>query len=144
MMVAMEQTYHRRSIDGTWNPKQIKTDKERIIALKTTITKLKAAPATKKAKSKSKTDKWAWKKVPPPTETPHTIMKCTDEYHWCPKHKAWCIHRPEVCRLEVPIVANETVVTKPDKDDRSSTATINRVQNDPVLQSIMGGGRIFA
>jgi hypothetical protein len=51
MMVVMEQHYHRRVLQGNWNPKQLKTDKERIIALETTITELKATHVDSTKKS---------------------------------------------------------------------------------------------
>jgi hypothetical protein len=96
LMKAMEQHYHRRVAQGTWNPKQVHTDKERIIALETTIMELKAnnTPASN-AIGDGKTDneeKWKWKKVPPKAGQATTIKKNKKEYHWCPKHKQWCIY----------------------------------------------------
>jgi hypothetical protein len=148
MMLAMEQNYHRRLIEGTWNPKQIKTDKDRIIALESTIAELKAGNAQEKAPS---TNKWAWKKIPPKPGSPNTIKKNKKDYHWCPKHNQWTIHKPEECHY-VPKgnsnnpVANQTTTTT-DNDDHPGGDSPPKpaLQIDPVLQSIVGGaGRVFA
>jgi cytochrome c1 len=148
MRLVMEQSYHRRMEEGTWNPKQIKTDKERIIALETTITELKAAPAAEKTNNNnSGNDKWAWKKIPRSSGAAHTIKKDKKEYLWYPKHKAWTIHRPEACRVEPnTAVANETTTEteNQDDDDRSNATTVSAIRNDPELQSIVGNGRVFS
>lgn len=154
MMLAMEQNYHRRVENGTWNPKQLKTDKERIIALETTITELKAVNSgtspsgnnnnqndTSSNRTISRNQaQWAWKKVPPKPGKPHSIKKNKKDYHWCPHHKQWCIHTPSECTLK-DSVANETTVEETTVLTPEPTPAIN----DPVLQSLVGGrGRFFA
>jgi hypothetical protein len=145
LMLVMEQTYHRRMDDNTWNLKVVKTDKERIIALESTIAELKAVPpaATDTKRSErgksSNNSKWAWKTVPPKAGEPKTIKRGTPvkTYHWCPKHEAWCIHTPEACEK---VVANETTVAPA----TPSNTTTNILKADPVLQSIVNGGpRVF-
>jgi hypothetical protein len=146
LMLAMEQNYHRRVIEGTWNPKQLKTDKERIIALETTIAELKSAK-TPTSNADKKEGPPAWKKVPPPPGTAHTVKKNKKDYHWCPKHKMWCIHRPEQCNLlgnadTQASVANETTSNSNGNNNVSNTQEQMRI--DPVLQTIVGGtGRFF-
>ena len=47
---------------------------------------------------KDKDSKWAWKKAPPANgESTKTFEGKT--YYWCPKHKAWTLHKPSECRL---------------------------------------------
>jgi hypothetical protein len=117
----------------------VKTDKERIIALETTISELKAAKTTNKARSgtNNANKKWAWKLDPPKAGSPHTIQKATEKgmetYHWCPKHQKWCIHSLSECKLTAPKkapVANEAVE---EKEQVPSPAV---VKVDPVLELI--------
>jgi hypothetical protein len=143
-------------MDNTWNPKQIKTDKERIIALETTLVELKAGNPTagnnnnnnngnngnnrsnNRQGQGSSSNKWAWKKVAPHTSAAHTIKKNNKEYHWCPKHKQWCIHLPAECHLDTTVANAATIESEHPVGDNSV------VTNDPALQSIIGGvGRIF-
>ena len=52
-----------------------------------------------KSKKKKGTNdsKWEWKKVPPSEgETSKNFEGKT--YFYCPKHKAWCLHKPSECR----------------------------------------------
>jgi hypothetical protein len=74
IMTVLEQNYHRRVEEGTWNMKSVKTDKERIIALETTITELKASPTVPR-RERNNDDKYAWKKVPPKAGKPSVIKK---------------------------------------------------------------------
>jgi len=54
-----------------------------------------------KSKSNKKKDKeYAWKKVPPKSGQAHTINRDKKTYHWCPEHLAWCVHKPEDCKLK--------------------------------------------
>jgi hypothetical protein len=39
----------------------------------------------------------AWKKVPPKAGEPLTKIVNDRNYHFCPNHKAWCIHTPAEC-----------------------------------------------
>ena len=54
----------------------------------------------KSKKKPGKNDcKWAWKEVPPSEgETSKKFEGKT--YYFCPKHKAWCLHKPEECRIK--------------------------------------------
>jgi hypothetical protein len=151
LMLAMEQNYHRRVMEGTWNPKQLKTDKERIIALDTTIAELNANKGNTSSTEKKKDGPPAWKKTPPAAGAEHTIKKNKKEYHWCPKHKMWCIHRPDQCQLlgngQQP-VANETVSNASDSSSITPSTTTEvppPMRIDPVLQTFVSGtGRIFS
>jgi hypothetical protein len=98
-MLAMEQNYHRRIMEGTWNPKQVKTDKEQIIALESTIAKLESDKATDASNAKDCESNLAWKKVAPRPGMPNTIKRKGKEYTWCPAHKMWAIHKPEEYQL---------------------------------------------
>jgi hypothetical protein len=139
IMLTMEQSYHRRLIEGTWGPKEVKTDKERIIALESTITEMKAAKPTERARSgpnnnANKNKKWAWKLDPPKAGAVHTIQKGETTYHWCPNHEKWCIHTPTECKLKAPKkapVAQETV-----EDNKQAPTPPPAVKIDPVLESI--------
>jgi hypothetical protein len=143
-MLVMEQNYHRRMLEGTWNPKQNKADKERIIALETTISELKATPTEEKRGNRTNNkseDLWAWKKVAPKAGQKQSKRHGKKDYHWCPKHKLWCLHRPEECqRPEDAVIANETVTA----DDEDSKTSVSTIRNDPILQSLVGTGRVFA
>jgi hypothetical protein len=142
IMTVLEQTYHRRIEAGTWSPKMVKTDKERIIALETTITELKSAPAARKRNERNNDSKYAWKKVAPKIGKPQIIKRGSKTYHWCHKHAAWCIHTPEQCELTDP-VANETVDAPTVLTTSSSTN--EAITLDQVLQSIVNGnGRVYA
>ena len=62
--------------------------------------------------------KYAWKKVPPESGKPTTITKNKKEYHWCPHHKLWCLHKPDECKLKggASHQANSAVTTQEEKD----------------------------
>jgi hypothetical protein len=129
--------------ENSWNLKTVKTDKERIIALESTIAELKASsPEAKKnerTRSNNNKNQWAWKKVPPKAGEPKTVKRGTPvkTYHWCPKHEEWCIHTPEACEKNV---ANEATVAPA----APAMAATNVLKADPVLQSIVHGRpRVF-
>jgi hypothetical protein len=145
IMVVLEQNFHRRMEEGTWNPKNIKTDKERIIALETVITELRATPTEPKRQNNDRNNrnyrdetKYAWKKIAPKPGKPHVLQKNKKTYHWCANHAAWCIHTQEQCELKN--IASETT----ENSEPTPEATPARIIVDPVLQSIVGSGRIFA
>jgi hypothetical protein len=151
IMKSIENHYHRRVAEGTWNPVISKTDKERIIALESTIAELRAdkhkptETIQERNNKRQKIDdkKWAWKQVAPKTGTPHTMEKNKKTYHWCVKHAMWTIHRPEECRLnqKQTITANVTVEEEKETEKKEKET----VQVDQAYQSIISsGGRIFA
>jgi hypothetical protein len=80
-------------MEGTWNPKQVKTDKER-----DSIAKLESEKTTDTT-SKDRESNAAWKKVAPRPGMPNTLKRKGQEYTWCPAHKMWAIHKPEECHL---------------------------------------------
>jgi hypothetical protein len=149
IMRALENHYHRRLIDGTWNPTITKSDKERIIALETTIADLRADSA-KVAEAKATNDngkrngdpegKWAWKRTPPNVGKPTTFNRNNKQYHCCPKHKMWTIHTPEECTLVVKDnnkqVANTTVDVKEKEKEKSG-------DNQAMNTIISSNGRMF-
>ena len=75
-----------------------------------------------KAKSnKANSDnKWAWKDRKPPAGSPHTKTFEGRDYHWCPFHEKWTIHKPEDCRLNLANKGKKTST-----DDRPSTDAVN-------------------
>jgi hypothetical protein len=52
VMQSMEAHYHKRIIDGTWNPKIDKSDKDRIIALETMIAELEKGSGKNQGQNK--------------------------------------------------------------------------------------------
>jgi hypothetical protein len=90
-----------------------------------------------KAKGKDKKGKYDWKKEAPPAGKPHTYIWPDNgkTYYWCPKHKAWTIHRPEECTksndIESP-VANNT-----EDEDSNQDGGHPRMMIDPALQAIV-------
>ena len=42
-----------------------------------------------------RTDKWAWKKIPPKDNESHTKTVNGKTYHWCDEHLAWTVHHPD-------------------------------------------------
>jgi hypothetical protein len=90
--------------------------------------------------------KWAWKKIPPRTGKPSTILKNKKTYHWCPKHAMWTVHTPEECKLTKKQSAVANVATDTSKeDDKDKEKTNDKVQVDQAYQSIItSGGRVFA
>jgi hypothetical protein len=147
-MLVMEQSYHRRLLEGTWNPKLARTDKEQIIALEAKILELASnSPNSEKSEKGDKNaNKWAWKKVPPCSGQPHSMKQNKKEYHWCPKHKLWCIHHPDECKLgqNAPVMANETITQDAAISVATTPTSTSTMQVDPVLNTIINGtGRIF-
>ena len=52
----------------------------------------------KKKKEQSNAGEWAWKNVPPKPSEPKTRKYKGKQYHWCPHHEMWTLHKPEGCR----------------------------------------------
>jgi hypothetical protein len=48
----------------------------------------------------SKSNDWAWKKVPPRPGEPRTNKFKGKMYHWCTNHQLWCLHKPSECKLK--------------------------------------------
>jgi hypothetical protein len=102
--------YKFRSLSetGRWNAPSEADAK--IIALETKIKKMsKFTPIKKKGKDDVKTPKDknkkksgkfgkpSWVKDSPKAGDPKTKSHNGKDYHWCPKHEAWGIHKPEDC-----------------------------------------------
>lgn len=51
-------------------------------------------------RSNRRTDKWAWKKVPPKDNESHTKTVNGKTYHWCDEHLAWIVHHPDPNRTD--------------------------------------------
>ena len=121
LMQMAELDYKIRFERKTWGA--LSEDQQKIVALNNEIKLLKATKKKKGGKSddppgnnnnkspnsgnnggkKSKKKKgtndstWEWKKVPPSEgETSKNFEGKT--YFYCPKHKAWCLHKPSECR----------------------------------------------
>jgi hypothetical protein len=160
LMKVMENHHHRRLTEGTWNPTIGKTDREKIIALESTIAQMKADKSkptenkehynNKRQREPDGEGKWAWKKSAPKQGKPSTMQRGKKTYHWCHKHHMWTIHTPEECTLKEPLkdaVANETTTNNATKEDTKEDKKEgeDKVQMDQAYQSIIGsGGRIFA
>ena len=51
----------------------------------------------KKKKKKSDDKTWAWKEIAPKDGESHTKTFRDKEYHWCPHHDAWTVHKANEC-----------------------------------------------
>lgn len=96
---------------GKWNA-PTEAD-EKIIALEAQLKKMstknastgKVTPGRKaqgtgkpnKKQAKSRYDRPAWMFEPPKQGEPSTKTANEKQYHWCPKHEAWGIHKPSEC-----------------------------------------------
>lgn len=72
------------------------------LKLKKKIDAAQTTRTTKVAKSinKKQQDKWAWKDKPPRKGDKTQKQFDGKQYHWCPIHKKWTLHKPEECRLK--------------------------------------------
>ena len=68
---------------------------------------------------------FAWKDVAPKKDDPKTKGVNRKTYHWCPKHKAWTLHKPEECRLKehVAQVSETDDNNSEDQDDEDDGTT---------------------
>jgi hypothetical protein len=97
---------------NTWNAPT--EEEEKIFALEAEIKKLKSSskkPTPKKGSTGAQKDaskcptkrggsrkKPAWMLANPKAGDPSTKTVDGKQYHWCPKHKLWTLHKPEECR----------------------------------------------
>jgi hypothetical protein len=51
------------------------------------------------ARNRERHSRDAWKKVAPKPGEPTTKVVNSKMYHFCPNHKAWCIHTVNQCTL---------------------------------------------
>ena len=87
----------------TANFHNLKSINERLAkALKAKVTNdTKKGTFKTKIKSKPNVGNFAWKDVAPKKDDPKTKEVNGKTYHWCPKHKARTLHKPEdECRLK--------------------------------------------
>jgi hypothetical protein len=89
---------------GEWAPKggPYVSKEDQIVALTAKVEELaktKKDSQSKRSKTKSGTDKWAWKKVGPKQGEKHTKAKDGKTYNWCPNHIMWTIHTSSECTL---------------------------------------------
>jgi hypothetical protein len=54
---------------------------------------------SKAERDKKKKQNQEWKKIPPKDGEAKQKSVGKNTYHWCDKHKAWTVHKPEDCRL---------------------------------------------
>jgi hypothetical protein len=54
---------------------------------------------SKAKKDKKKKQNQEWKKIPPKDGEAKQKSVGKNTYHWCDKHKAWTVHKPEDCHL---------------------------------------------
>ena len=73
----------------------------------------KGAAFNPKTKSKANIGSFAWKDVAPKKDDRKTKGVNGKTHHWCHKHKAWTLHKPEECRLK------EHVTHVSEKDNNS-------------------------
>ena len=153
LMSVAETDYKIRVEKGTWG--QLSSEQQQIVALSAELEKFKKnsnnnsknknqrnnqdnnggggnnnpnKKNNKKKKSNKKKDndsKWAWKKVPPANgETTKTVEN--KKYYWCPKHKAWTLHKPSECRLG-----------ENSNDDNSQTSNVETNNNNVTFASAL-------
>jgi hypothetical protein len=164
LMTSVDNHYAGRIIDKSWKPRTVKSDKERIIALESTIDIMKKgkndSPGNNGGNSgnnnnngssgKDNKGKYGWKKVPPKPNKPHTIVWRTNgkTYHWCPHHLQWTIHHPNDCTKgnggdnATANTTEETAMTPTDHPNHPNRPTMTI---DPALQAIVDSeGHMFA
>lgn len=117
MELAMKK-YQELKASEEWNAET--PEQKTILALKTEIEKMKKKTGkgnrTNPGKANGNNDAlWAWKKVAPKNGQPKSKKVKEKMYHWCPKHKAWCLHKPSECKK-----GRETNASPP---SNASTAT---------------------
>jgi hypothetical protein len=153
VMLAMEQNYHCCVTNGTWNPKQLKTGKERIIALESTIVELKAGSGSSPPNNNSwnfnnnnrsnrnnrnsNQSKWAWKSLPQDLVNQHLSPRTRKSITGVQSTNS------------VVFIIQESAVAFVATEDAAPNITSNKsVQlavTDQVLQSLAGArGRVFA
>ena len=89
----------------------------------------------KKLSKLEKEKEWVWKKIPPGENEPtHKVVNRRD-YHWCTKHQAWTLHKPEECRLKDDHVAHAAEGTK-DEDDNDIDENEEYTSYRAVMNSI--------
>ena len=87
-----------------------------------------------KGKGNGKNDdkKWAWKTVPP--KNGETTKKFGGkQYHWCPKHVAWCLHTPEQCNKGdqgAPQSSQNGNTSQGNRNNVSFAASVSSIMNE--------------
>jgi hypothetical protein len=76
-----------------------------ILALQSEIEQVKAQATRMKRKGEarnkqSRSNEWAWKKIPPRPGEPRTKKFKGKTYYWCTNHQLWCLHKPSECKLK--------------------------------------------
>jgi hypothetical protein len=130
-----------------------RTDKERIVALESTIAVLQAdkrkdgpnSEDRQPKRTKEREDKYAWKKVPPKAGKPTKFMRNKKTYHWCPKHSAWTIHTPEEFKLTNEVnIANTTTETNNRDEESGKDKDEGSICIDQAYNTIVSnGGRML-
>ena len=103
LMLLASNKYKTLVESGRWNTPSEEDNK--IIALEAQVKQLvklkkKAKDSDKdknKNKNKNKRQKPEWMTQEPKSGEKQTKERDGKTYHWCPKHKAWGIHKPEDC-----------------------------------------------
>jgi len=88
--------------------------------LKANKTSKKTGVIPKKTYDRDREDKFAWKKVPPKLGEALTKEVDGKTYHWCVKHKAWVLHKPNECRLNTPIAHDVEVEDDDEEEDETA------------------------
>jgi hypothetical protein len=89
---------------------------EKIVALQTTINEdNKTGQRGRRTRVQD-----AWKRVPLKVGEPKTKTMDGKTYHYCPNHKAWCIHTLDQCLLKTatnanPVIGSENKIAEEDK-----------------------------
>jgi hypothetical protein len=73
----------------------------------------------------------AWKKVAPKTGESTTKSVKNKTYHYCDKHKAWCIHTSEQCLLNIPDSGGSNTT------DKQKTANVDKLIIDKAYHAII-------
>jgi hypothetical protein len=68
-------------------------------ALKKALKSKGKEKGSKSKKDKKKKQNQEWKTIPPKDGEAKQKTVGKNTYHWCDKHKAWTVHKPEDCRL---------------------------------------------
>jgi hypothetical protein len=117
LMTSALTKYDTRVEKKAWN--SLDNQGERIVALEAELAKAKQNQKTPKLRKDPKGAEYAWKKVSPKDGTTTKTVK-GKKYHWCTKRKAWTIHTPAQCTLELHNAEN-----------------VNDIKLSPALQAIV-------
>jgi hypothetical protein len=102
LMNGVEKLYKMRVQAGTWQPAISNHSNNELAALTAKIDAMSATQGQGRRNrgndTNNRSGKNAWKYISPKDGEPKSKMYDNLQYHWCPTHGFWTMHRPEQCR----------------------------------------------